>query len=253
VNITKKTGLSLVVLGLSMFFVSLVYAKNLPEEVVVMQKKFSEQVSSMPFSESYEQMLADKALNVLQNSRDGLPKTSQFFLLVNKNKDDQTASFAFFDQATLTVTVLGTAKTSTGKASRLGSYETPIGVFKNTVNNPSYRALGTKNERGWRGLGGKGSRVWDLGWQTTKHHKSGNIDIRLLVHATDPDQGEQRLGKQDSQGCVRISGKFNRFLDYYGILDADYENNEKAKWVLLKQREPNPFAGNLVVIIDTNM
>ncbi len=108
---------------------------------------------------------------------------------------------------------MGSDKSSTGNSARLGHYLTPIGVFRNVPSNMNYRALGTKNKRGWRGLGVKGSRVWDLGWQETIHPKGGKINIRLLVHATDPDEGERRLGRVDSKGCIRLTAKMNRFLD----------------------------------------
>jgi hypothetical protein len=46
--------------------------------------------------------------------------------------------------------------------------------------------------------------------------------MRLQMHATDPDFLEKRLGERASNGCRRISATLNRFIDRYGLIDADY-------------------------------
>jgi len=117
----------------------------------------------------------------------------------------------------------------------------------------SYRALGTKNSKGWRGLGAKGSRVWDFGWRDTPLKGGHIVQIRLLLHATDPDFGEPRLGKVDSKGCVRITAKLNRFLDSRGILDRKYELSHKAKYVLRRDRQPVQFAGSYILVGDSRI
>ena len=69
-------------------------------------------------------------------------------------------------------------------------------------------------------------RVWDFGWQPAERGwkvEPDLVDIRLLMHATDPDYLEQRLGRPASQGCIRVPAAMNRFLDMHGVLDADYE------------------------------
>jgi hypothetical protein len=153
---------------------------------------------------------------------------------------------------------LGGGKVSTGQAGRKGYYITPVGVFRHDGGIIDYRALGTVNENGIRGLGAKGMRVWDFGWQWAEKgwlpdHQMG--EIRLLLHATDPDLLEPRLGRPASQGCVRISGAMNRFLDRHGVLDADYERaaatDERITAVLDPERQPTPLAGNLLVIFDS--
>lgn len=144
-------------------------------------------------------------------------------------------------------------KISSGNGKRKGFFITPTGVFKNSPDFIGYRALGTKNVKGWRGLGAKGSRVWDFGWQKTI--KNGRErEIRFLVHATDPIFGEKRLGKIDSKGCIRISGKLNQFLDHYGLLDREYEaqkDNKRFSWVLNPKREPVLFAGQYLLVGDS--
>jgi hypothetical protein len=46
----------------------------------------------------------------------------------------------------------------------------------------------------------------------------------------------------------------NIFIDHHAILDADYEEaiaEGRNFWVLSKVREPTPFSGRFLVIVDT--
>jgi hypothetical protein len=154
--------------------------------------------------------------------------------------------------------VIGGAKVSTGQAGRRGYFITPLGVFLHTDAILDYRALGTFNENHIRGLGLKGMRVWDFGWQEADRGWTPDADptdIRLLMHATDPDYLEQRLGRQASQGCIRIPAAMNRFLDAHGVLDRDYEraarDDPRFAAVLLPNRQPTELAGRALVIIDS--
>ena len=146
--------------------------------------------------------------------------------------------------------VIGGSKVSTGQAGRHGYFITPTGVFLHTADIVDYRALGTFNENHIRGLGLKGMRVWDFGWQSAEKtwlpdHAQG--EIRLLLHATDPDYLEQRLGRAASQGCVRVPASMNRFLDLHGVLDADYEraaaDDARIGALLLPERVPDQSGG----------
>jgi hypothetical protein len=155
--------------------------------------------------------------------------------------------------------VIGGSKVSTGQAGRRGYFITPVGVFLHTDGILDYRALGTFNENHIRGLGLKGMRVWDFGWQIAEkgwHAERDMGEIRLLMHATDPDSVELRLGRPASQGCIRIPTTMNRFLDKYGVLDADYEraarDDPDIESVLLPERQPTPLAGNAMVIVDSS-
>ena len=155
--------------------------------------------------------------------------------------------------------VIGGSKVSTGQAERRGYFITPVGVFHHTGDILDYRALGTFNENHIRGLGLKGSRVWDFGWETAERGWRADGEpgeIRLLMHATDPDYLEQRLGRPASQGCVRIPATMNRFLDMHGVLDADYErvarDDARLRSILLSDREPTPLAGNALVVVDSS-
>lgn len=99
--------------------------------------------------------------------------------------------------------VIGGSKVSTGQAGRRGYFVSPVGVFLHTDGILDYRALGTFNENHIRGLGLKGMRVWEFGWQTAERGWRADRDvgeIRLLMHATDPDYLERRIGRPASQG-----------------------------------------------------
>jgi hypothetical protein len=156
--------------------------------------------------------------------------------------------------------VIGGSKVSTGQANRRGYFITPAGVFRHDGSVFDYRAEGTFNENGIRGLGVKGMRVWDFGWQAAAKgwtDDDATAEIRLLLHATDPDHLEQRLGRPASKGCVRIPAAMNRWLDHYGVLDAAYEITARgdalAAAVLAPGRQPTPLAGDMLIIVDSSV
>lgn len=66
----------------------------------------------------------------------------------------------------------------------------------------------------------------------------GEGNIRLLLHATDPDYLEHRRGRPASKGCVRIPAAMNRFLDRHGVLDADYERAAGDALVVIDSSQP---------------
>lgn len=153
---------------------------------------------------------------------------------------------------------LGGTKVSTGQAGRHGYFLTPTGVYVHTDAILDWRAEGTFNANGNRGFGLKGMRVWDFGWQRAERgwgRAGEERDIRLLLHATDPDTLEQRLGQAASKGCVRIPSAMNRFLDRHGVLDAGYEAaarfDSRIAALLLPDRRPTPLAGNTLVVVDS--
>ena len=154
--------------------------------------------------------------------------------------------------------VVGGSQVSTGKPGRREHFRTPMGVFVNSDAILGYRAAGTYNENHIRGLGVRGMRVWDFGWRATDdwRRRGGRIDIRLSMHATDPVVLEPRIGRPDSEGCVRLSAPMNRFLDHYGVIDADYERaartDARFERLLARDREPSPLAGNALVVFDSS-
>ena len=112
----------------------------------------------------------------------------------------------------------------------IGCAAITLGVFAHSLDNPDFRAEGTLNSNGIRGYGAKGMRVFDFGWQRVpKGWGDGAVsEMRLQMHATDPDLLERRLGSAQSKGCIRIPATLNRFLDRHGVLDADYERAARA-------------------------
>ena len=155
--------------------------------------------------------------------------------------------------------VIGGSKVSTGQPGRRLYFITPTGVFVHGTAILDYRALGTFNENHIRGLGVKGMRVWDFGWHPAERgwtRDGTTVDIRLLMHATDPAVLESRLGRPASMGCIRIPTTMNRFLDLHGVLDADHERaaatDARFRAVLRQDRTPTPLAGDLLVVVDSS-
>ncbi len=155
-------------------------------------------------------------------------------------------------------TTIGATRVSTGQSGRKLYFITPTGVFENTNAILGYRAQGTFNEHHIRGNGLKGMRVWDFGWhEAVKGWLPDRVtgQIRLEMHATDPEFLESRLGRPASEGCVRIPSAMNRFLDLHGVLDVDYERaaaeDIRFRALLLPNREPTKLAGKMLVVIDS--
>lgn len=152
--------------------------------------------------------------------------------------------------------VVGASPVSTGMPGSFDHFETPLGVFDHSLANPDFRAEGTVNSNGIRGYGSKGLRIFDFGWQRVpKGWGDGAVSqMRLQMHATDPDLLERRLGTAQSKGCIRIPAALNRLLDRYGVLDAAYEaagRDGKPLWVLDPQREPVDSPGRYLVVVES--
>ncbi len=220
-------------------------------------RKRVDMISDPPLS--YRNRLRADALDRLRAA--GLDaELSQFFLYADRNPATQVLFLAYYDAPGRHVIFLGADLFSSGKL-RPGedSFLTPLGVYENLTDNWGYRAAGTKNAKGWRGLGGRGSRVWDFGYQQApRQFRQGVYDsqMRLLMHATDPDQGEPRLGGPDSKGCVRISAAANAFLDHRGILDRHYEQmlaaeSYRARELLGEAHAPVSRPGSFLVVGDS--
>ncbi len=152
---------------------------------------------------------------------------------------------------------LGSVHVSTGKPGRKEHFRTPVGVFVNDGAILGYRALGTFNENHIRGIGVKGMRVWDFGWQMTDdwRTKDAPMAVRMEMHATDPANLELRLGRWDSEGCIRLPSSFNKFLDNQGLIDArlrEAAQTDRRFAALLPHTTPSPLAGSVVVVVDTS-
>lgn len=198
------------------------------------------------YAQALERALADAGLTAL---------SAQFFLVVDRSPRVQ-AALLFWGPVEGTHHFIGASPCSTGLPGRYESFETPLGVFEHSVDNPDFRAEGTRNEQGIRGYGTSGMRVFDFGWvRAPRGWGDGRMGVmRLQVHATDPDLLEGRLGSACSRGCVRISATLNAFLDRHGLLDADYNEAAEAGRllpVLRPDRKPAPWAGRYLVVVDS--
>jgi hypothetical protein len=153
--------------------------------------------------------------------------------------------------------ILGTRHVSTGKPGRLQHFRTPVGVLLNDGSEIGYRAQGTFNQYHIRGLGVKGMRVWDFGWQTSDDWRrpGATMAVRVEMHATDPTVLEERIGRADSEGCIRLPDQLNRFLDHHGIIDAAIESlgqtDSGYRALLSPYLNPTPLAGDAVIVVDS--
>ncbi|MBK7000065.1 MAG: L,D-transpeptidase [Rhodoferax sp.] len=179
----------------------------------------------------------------------------QAVVLVDRNPNIQ-AAFVVLGTPGGYWSWLGASAISTGKT---GSYEhflTPTGVFPHTLDNPDFRSEGTRNKFRIRGYGVRGLRVFDFGWQMAERGwgVGGTSQMRLQMHATDPDRLESRLGSVQSEGCIRISAKLNSFLDSHGILDASYQKaiaDGQDLWVIKPNQQTIATPGRYLVIVDS--
>lgn len=183
------------------------------------------------------------------------PIPAQYVAVVDRSRHVQ-AIFIYWVAAGATPVLIGASPVSTGRVGQFDHFETPVGVFEHALKNPDFRAEGTRNKLGIRGYGTKGMRVFDFGWQQAQRGWGSRetSEMRLQMHATDPDLLEQRLGSVQSKGCIRIPATLNRLLDHFGVLDADYESSTASGprlWVLSPDREPVPDAGRYLIVVDT--
>ena len=230
----------------------------MPGEIKGMQDSFARDVSKLPVDREYESWAkAEAARLILAKEAFWRIEPSQYFVFADRNPKKQMVMIGYYFAGRGEVSVIGWDKCSTGNPAHGKDYHyTPAGIFENNLDHFSFRAAGTKNSNGWRGYGIKNSRVWDFGYQDTTKPIKGKEQwrqIRLLMHATDPDGGEPKLGTPQSKGCVRISQKLNMFLDKYGIIDAEYEasTGSSAGWLLLKDRTPASHAGKYLIVGDS--
>lgn len=220
------------------------------DEIKALRQEFAAEVSAMTIGDKgYQDAVNAYSREKLAKSEHG--QESQYFVFVDRNPKRQNIMVGFYHAGDGVISVIGWGKTSTGDPARREHYITPTGIFEISAEHIGYRALGTKNAKGWRGNGAKGMRIWTFWWQRTANRKGGTIDIMMQMHATDPKFGEPRLGTRDSMGCIRISGKMNKFIDVYGIIDKDIlAHPEQAKRILSKDRKTVRFPGRYVIVGD---
>ena len=185
----------------------------------------------------------------------GRAAPAQVVLLVDRSPQVQ-AAFVFMHAEDDAWVLIGATAISTGKVGTYNHFLTPLGVFPHTLDNPDFRAEGTLNENHIRGYGRRGMRVYDFGWQQAQRGwGTGAVSqMRLQMHATDPNVLEARLGNVASEGCIRIPATLNAFLDMHGMLDAAYEEAVAGGahlWVLKPGRQSIAQPGQFMVIVDS--
>lgn len=233
---------------------------NVFSEAGCWREIFQSDVNAIDFiDKDYEKKIILKVLIFFSTLKSKRHIPDQFFVFIDRNPDKQIAFVGIFESSRYKIHKIGVDKISTGNNKRAGYWLTPIGIYANSLEFVGWRAEGTKNSKGWMGLGRKGSRIWDFGWQVTEKKPNSKLDerkIRLLLHSTDPFDGEKKLGSAASQGCIRISSQLNNFLDHYGIIDSEYEKNRNKKrisWLLKKDRQVSPLAGKYVIVEDSKL
>ncbi len=177
------------------------------------------------------------------------------FVLVDRSPSIQ-AAFVVLRTVDTRFEWVGATAVSTGKSGTYDHFLTPLGVFDHTPDHPDFRAEGTFNKNHIRGYGLHGRRVFDFGWQNAERGwgDGGVSEMRLQMHATDPNILEARLGTIASEGCIRIPATLNVFLDHYGILDDRYEAavvDGKPQWILKRDRQTIGIPGRYLVIVDS--
>jgi len=180
--------------------------------------------------------------------------TSQYLLMLDRNPNVQAILLYWFDAGQLHF--IGASPVSTGHPGEFEHFITPQGVFAHTLENLDFRAEGTPNKLGVRGFGAKGLRVYDFGWAQGERGwgRGGTSQMRLLMHATDPELLEHHLCEPKSKGCIRIPSTLDSFIDRYGLLDGDYEQaqaNGRKFWVIRPDRTPTPWSGRYLIIVDS--
>lgn len=204
----------------------------------------------------YSAFLKSETTSYLAQAPSNFDKTvSQYFIVVDSSFKKQNLLLAFWDANTQSFQLSSNmTKVSTGRTGSVHHYITPTGWVEQIPDNGTYRAQGTKNENGIRGYGVKGMRVWDFGWQNayTGWLKKPELrQIRMQMHATDPQFLEQRLGNPASAGCIRLSAETNQFLDNHAIIDKKIEGSSQA-WTLKKDRTPVANEGSFVLVINSD-
>lgn len=218
--------------------------------------EFSKLKKTEVIAPDYTQVLKSEVTSYLSKTPETFDKSvSQYFILVDAAFKKQNLLLAFWDSNTQTFQLSSNmTKVSTGRTGSVHHYITPTGWVEQIPENGTYRAQGTKNSNGIRGYGAKGMRVWDFGWQdaTTGWLKKPEVrQIRMQMHATDPQFLEQRLGNPASQGCIRLSAETNQFIDSHAIIDKKIEDSSQS-WTLKKDRTPVSNQGSFVLVVNTD-
>jgi len=230
-------------------------ARAADESPTAMADRFARTVDKrLQLPDAEARRYGELALQMLHSAGVTLERP-QYLVLVDRSPQVQ-ALLLLWVAPPARVVLIGASPVSTGRGGEYDYFETPTGVFDHNTLNPDFRAEGTFNEHGIRGFGVQGMRVFDFGWQQGRRGwgNGGTSTMRLMLHATDPEFLEPKLGSVQSKGCIRIPASLNRLLDQHGLLDADYEDalaEGRHLWVLSPQRTPAADAGRYLIVVDT--
>lgn len=249
-----KTSIKLTILSLIILSTNTSFSQETKTKEIIFNE-FNNLKKSEISDKDYLNKLREKSFKFINLEDSKLNKNySQYFLIVDSSNEKQNLFLAFWDKEINDFSISNHyQKISSGKNNLKQHFITPTGWLEQNKENGSYRALGTKNSNGIRGNGIKNMRVWDFGWQQayTGWLKNPELrDIRMQMHATDPDFLEQKLGTPASKGCIRVSTELNKFIDENRILDKNLSeinhfSLSKAKNYVIEQ-------GSLLLVINTD-
>lgn len=237
-----------------LFFLSLSTPVYAIETALELRDIYTQTVDrKLDLPEDEQRYYAELLLYQLQQAQfNNLP--AQYMLMVDRSPQIQ-AVLLFWLADDGHVELIGASPASTGKKRGYEYFETPLGIFDHNTSNFDFRAEGTKNKLGLMGYGEKGMRVYDFGWVKARKTWLPELgEMRLQLHSTDLLRLEHKLGLVHSKGCIRIPATLNKLLDHYGVLDADYEraiNNRNVLRILDPAREPTPWSGRYMIIVDS--
>jgi lipoprotein-anchoring transpeptidase ErfK/SrfK len=218
------------------------------KKTVVLEQNYKEKIKALVLNSFLPDVLKQTSFDT---------SISQYFIVVDAANNSQNLILAFWDSQKNSFELNTTSsKVSTGVKGQFEHFITPIGWVEQKTENGTYRAEGSKNQNGIRGYGAKGMRVWDFGWQHayTGWLKNNELrDIRMQMHATDPDYLESKLGTPRSKGCVRISAETNKFIDSYGLIDRNIEKDNPNHFVLKHKRNTVKEEGSFVLVINSQI
>jgi hypothetical protein len=220
-------------------------AQALPEELASAYRAQVDLALDVPADEVRRYgSLAEAAL---QSAGVALP-APQYLLIVDQDPWVQ-AALLLWRSAAGTYSLVGASPVSTGRSGGADDYATPVGVFDHSPANADSRSAGAADAQGIRWWGAHGMRIYDFGWQPVAPGWGDGkaARMRLLMHATDAEALERRLGSAQTEGTIWIPSSLNRLLDRYGVLDAQYEQARSP--VLLPVRTPVQGAGRYLVVV----
>ncbi len=177
VNGLRKTAISVLVAAILLVLVTLRTAAQTGAGLAALYAQQVDRRLNIPIEDQrrYGDLLA-KALE--DSGVRELP--SQYFVLVDRNEFVQ-AAMIYWKSGSGDFVFIGASPASTGRPGQFEHFETPAGVFDHKLEDPDFRAEGTRNELGILGYGREGMRVYDFGWRVApKGWGDGKLSVMRL-------------------------------------------------------------------------